>query len=328
MESYTDLNRRYFELQAEKRGVRTACNTVGFTFVASEAVMTVLSVLLSLTFKIALKDPEKILSDSVFLKYANTLLLFVGFIIIPYIACRIAGTKPRKIISLRRINSALFFGALFLAFGFSSVCNIASSYISNLFSFLQSSSSQVSAVTKSETGFLGFLLSAIEVAVVPAFFEEFAFRGVTLGLLRRSMSDGAAIILSAVMFGMMHGNIEQIPFAFCMGVVFAYVTVITDSLFPAMAAHFANNLSSVVLSAISSGAGPAATAMIYALNFIITSAIAILGFAMIANKAKEKSNLSGDFGAPVSTHIKWGIFSPGIVVFIIFIIIRMVLRVG
>lgn len=323
--NYADFNENYLKTQAERKKVRSAANTVGFSFVAAEAAMTILSIVLSLAVRFLFKGSADILKDSILLKYLNTLLLLVGFVLIPAVTCLIAGTKPRKVISLRRVDPLLFLGAVLLAFGFNSVCNVVSSYLSALFSFLKSDSTTLSEITEVNGGVLGFILSVINVALVPAFFEEFAFRGIALGLFRRSTSDGVAIILSALMFGMIHGKIEQIPFAFCMGVVFAYITVITDSLFPAMAAHFLNNFSSLVLGSVSDGAGPATQTIIYAIDFIIVSALAVIGFVILADKMKEKRNLSGDFAVPVSTHIKWGVLSPGIIVFLVFIIIRMIL---
>ena len=77
-------------------------------------------------------------------------------------------------------------------------------------------------------------------AAAPAFIEEFAFRGVTLSILRK-FGDMPAIIITALLFGLMHGNFVQIPFAFGIGLALGLITVITDSIWPAVAVHFANN---------------------------------------------------------------------------------------
>ena len=84
-------------------------------------------------------------------------------------------------------------------------------------------------------------------AVLPAIFEEFAHRGVLLSGLEYRGSERTAIILCAVMFGLMHTNPSQMIFATFGGLVFAYVVVKTDSIIPAMCAHFANNAISVFL---------------------------------------------------------------------------------
>lgn len=88
------------------------------------------------------------------------------------------------------------------------------------------------------------LVYFVLIAVLPAFVEEFAFRGVALGLLR-PFGDGFAIVASAFAFGVMHGNLVQIPFAFAGGLVFGFIAVKTGSLWPGMLLHFCNNALSV-----------------------------------------------------------------------------------
>ena len=82
-------------------------------------------------------------------------------------------------------------------------------------------------------------------AAAPAFIEEFAFRGVALSILRK-FGDMPAIIISALLFGIMHGNFVQIPFAFGVGLALGLITVMTDSIWPAVAVHFANNAIAVI----------------------------------------------------------------------------------
>ncbi len=84
------------------------------------------------------------------------------------------------------------------------------------------------------------------ICLVPAFVEEFAFRGVTLFTLRR-YGDWFAILVSALLFGVFHGNVIQLPFAFCLGVAAGYITLRTDSLWPAITLHFINNAISCLL---------------------------------------------------------------------------------
>lgn len=93
---------------------------------------------------------------------------------------------------------------------------------------------------------LGVVISLIVIAVVPALMEEFAFRGVILGSLRR-FGDGFAIVISALLFGMFHGNFVQIPSAFIMGLALGYITVSSGSMWPAIIAHFINNALATLL---------------------------------------------------------------------------------
>ena len=72
------------------------------------------------------------------------------------------------------------------------------------------------------------------------------FRGYKLGAFREH-GDGLAVVLSAVLFGLFHGNVLQVPFAFILGLALGFLVVLTDSIWPAVLLHFVNNLLSVVL---------------------------------------------------------------------------------
>lgn len=92
-----------------------------------------------------------------------------------------------------------------------------------------------------------FFLMLFMTAVLPAVFEEFSHRGVLLSGLENRGSEMSAVVLSAVCFGLMHGNPGQMIFATFGGLVFGVAVVKTDSIVPAMCAHFANNAVSVIL---------------------------------------------------------------------------------
>ena len=72
-------------------------------------------------------------------------------------------------------------------------------------------------------------------------------RGFVLGALRPH-GDKMAIVITAVLFGLIHGNVLQLPFAFILGIMLGWLTVQTGSIWPAVVFHFTNNATSVLLS--------------------------------------------------------------------------------
>lgn len=84
------------------------------------------------------------------------------------------------------------------------------------------------------------ILYVVRTAVLPAFYEEFIFRGILLGQLRR-WGNGMAIVVSALLFGIFHSNLEQIPFAFLVGLALGYILVRTNNIWLTIAIHFFNN---------------------------------------------------------------------------------------
>ncbi len=90
----------------------------------------------------------------------------------------------------------------------------------------------------------GFFLSILIIALVPAIFEEVVYRGMFYNEYRK-VKPLQAIFLSAFLFGIMHGNLNQFIYAFLMGIVFALIIEVTDSILSTMIIHFFINGTSV-----------------------------------------------------------------------------------
>lgn len=84
------------------------------------------------------------------------------------------------------------------------------------------------------------ILSFIYIAVLPAIFEELYVRGAVLSFSKK-YGEVFAVIASALLFAAIHMNISQAIFAFLAGVIFAMLTLKTNSIVPSMLLHFLNN---------------------------------------------------------------------------------------
>jgi uncharacterized protein len=91
------------------------------------------------------------------------------------------------------------------------------------------------------------LFTLFHVAVVPSICEEVLFRGYVLSNFQRSMLPWVAIVLSGLLFGLYHVRLTQLIPLSVLGMVLAWMTIRTGSIWPAVVAHFANNASAVVL---------------------------------------------------------------------------------
>lgn len=92
---------------------------------------------------------------------------------------------------------------------------------------------------------LSIFLSIIRIAIIPAIGEEFVFRGAILNILK-PYGGKFAILSSAFLFGVYHGNVDQFTFAFLTGLYFGYVTYKTESIIPSVVMHFINNFLSSI----------------------------------------------------------------------------------
>lgn len=91
-----------------------------------------------------------------------------------------------------------------------------------------------------------FLLGVILLAVVPCVLEETVYRGVFYNEYRK-VDTWKAVLLSGVLFGLMHGNLNQFVYATVMGILFALLIEATGSILSTMLIHFCINAWSVVM---------------------------------------------------------------------------------
>lgn len=89
------------------------------------------------------------------------------------------------------------------------------------------------------------VLAILTTAVIPGFVEELLFRGVVLGNLL-PYGKAPAVLISAVLFGLMHQNPAQMFYATMAGIALGLVFVRTRSIWGGVLIHFLNNLFSVV----------------------------------------------------------------------------------
>jgi hypothetical protein len=95
----------------------------------------------------------------------------------------------------------------------------------------------------------GVLLAVLVVGVLAPVGEELFFRGYLQTRLRRVWRAGPAILVTALAFGVIHGEPIHGVLAFALGLYLGLVTERAESVVPAIVCHAANNSVSVVLSA-------------------------------------------------------------------------------
>jgi membrane protease YdiL (CAAX protease family) len=87
-----------------------------------------------------------------------------------------------------------------------------------------------------------FIISLIYIGIIPAFFEELFFRGLILDGLSSNYSKRKAIIISALLFGIIHLNPWQFLTGFIIGLIMAWICIETRSLLLCIYIHFFNNV--------------------------------------------------------------------------------------
>lgn len=97
----------------------------------------------------------------------------------------------------------------------------------------------VSSIEATDT--TNMLIFLLFICVIAPICEEILFRWILLKPLRK-FGDVPAILLTSLFFGLYHGNLSQFFYAFAGGMIFAMVTVKSNSVLPALFIHMSNNI--------------------------------------------------------------------------------------
>ncbi|MBQ8954805.1 MAG: CPBP family intramembrane metalloprotease, partial [Clostridia bacterium] len=152
-----------------------------------------------------------------------------------------------------------------------------------------------------DTPFSFWVMSAYAVLLAPLI-EEYMYRGVLLEGLRR-YGERFAVVSSAVIFGLAHGNLMQFLPAALIGWFLGYVRVKTGSLGVCMLLHALNNLTSILLEQLMNRVASDGVYMAVNLGYI---AVTVIAFAMVWRGLKKRRGELAEAEQPdvVMTDIK------------------------
>ena len=173
-------------------------------------------------------------------------------------------------------------------------------------------------------------LNLFLISIIGPIFEEILFRKL---LIDRSIKYGAkvSILLSALIFGLIHGNLNQFFYAFLLGGFFAYVYIKTGEIKYTITLHIIVNMMGSVVSLfvgksaqnlISGTIQPLdlATIIIYVLVILISFLIALIKLCQY--KKIKLEDIPGKI--TLSQPFKTVIVNPGMLLFIGFCILMMI----
>ncbi len=159
------------------------------------------------------------------------------------------------------------------------------------------------------------------VCILGPIIEEFFYRGLLLQGLRK-YNERFAIIITSLIFGLMHQNFNQFVLAVTFGIVLSSVTLKSGSIFPAMFAHIIVNTSGVLTQVIAQSLDPSfmekamkalenpmdyggftpKTMVFTAINGVLRMSILIAGIVIIIVAIVKK----GNFRKPIRAGINRG----------------------
>ena len=293
-----------------KKQARRALNAVAFTSIVS----TVLSYVFYTAVSFALPYMEtfigKLLTNSGssksyavafaenftgseelswFISILSTLLCF--FAPFAILAKVIIKTNDESIVSL---NGPVMKSFPLVYCAAAMMAGVASLLTGGIFSFLFPDAygeviSDIVGMYGASTNPSSLILAFIAMCVLAPIAEEFVYRGVAFGYLKK-FGTAFAALSSSVFFGLAHSNPEQIAYAVVFGLVLCSVTNKTGNLKTAIMIHSLNNLvgyiSSYIIPLFDFGAADALFNIVYN---IIMGFLAVVGMIVLfTDKSGEK----------------------------------------
>ncbi len=170
--------------------------------------------------------------------YALQIIYSQVLFLAPALVYMIFFHKDIRLLRFKKIRISTIFLCILLY-----ICIIPVLNFLNALSMLYSTN-VISDVIFSMGDEIPFVFSWLIIAVMPAFFEEAVYRGIFYNTYRLRAGFGAAL-LSGLLFGAVHGNLNQFTYAFVLGVVFALIVEATDSLWSTVVCHMLLNSVSI-----------------------------------------------------------------------------------
>ena len=180
---------------------------------------------------------------------ANIIVYFIASFLLEFMfaltAITVAAARKVKIKEASGMNKKVSGNLVFYCFLLSIVCLLGFGNLTSVFlEFLEllGYSSVLSNLVINT--FWQYLFYVLVSCITPAVCEELLFRGVIAsGLKKFGFMD--ALIVSSIIFTLMHGNAEQTVHQFIIGLIVGYLFLKTGNLWLSVLVHFFNNFISI-----------------------------------------------------------------------------------
>ena len=219
---------------------------MGIAYICALVAPYVISLLLLLVCQIVISSgvPAESIESSVVYTIFSCLCSPIAFAIVFF-----AFNKVKKVsFSAAKVNFKIGIVNTVVCFAVALICVFGMQYlIGGIDYVLQLGGYNLAQISLPMDNFGWLVLALILMALLPAIFEELVFRGILLNGLRKGLSDIGALFISALMFALMHGSIQQLVYPFALGLVLGWLAMRTGSTFTSMLVHFLNNAIVIII---------------------------------------------------------------------------------
>jgi membrane protease YdiL (CAAX protease family) len=301
------IQAQYDELLQSKRIIRKVGWTLFIMAVASIASQYLIFFIAEIFF------PE-ITSQGWFL-LAVTALSVMG-ITLPLV-CGMLKNVPGQVSEPKaRLNLAQFLGLFFVCASLMYLANFISVFITYIISIVRNRNI-TDHVSDIITGSDKWITIAY-VAILGPIVEEVIFRKILLDRMRR-FGDVPAILFTGFAFGLFHMNIAQFFYATVLGIIFAYVTIRTNTIRYSVLLHIMINTIGSVIAPAAAFSGNYGLTMLIGLWAIVAI---IIGLVLLISNRKRILLVKS---SKALVNKAYYFFNPGMLLFSLLCIVMMIL---
>jgi sodium transport system permease protein len=171
----------------------------------------------------------------------STLIVQIALVATPAVLMTLMLTaSPSRTLLLRPTHFSSLLAAVLLAFFMNPAATALRDLIQWLYPISPETMRMLAELSQSMQGVPLWQILVL-MALTPAICEELAFRGFILSGLRHLGNKGMAILISSLLFGVVHGILQQSINAAILGLILGYIAVQTGSILPCMLFHGAHN---------------------------------------------------------------------------------------
>ena len=209
-------------------------------------VSITLSIILGIIIGIVFETGKEINMDdyqNIFSYISIPLIEFFSFIFPVILFIQVKKIDVKKLLRLNKLQIKFIFPLIIIG-----ICTqFVGMFINNIVIFVLQLFGNVPAKgISAPNNMLEIIILIVVIGVVPAICEEIFARGIILSTFqRRNITNG--VIISAILFAIMHFDITNFAFPLFLGLILAYVVYRTDSVYSGMIVHFVSNALGVII---------------------------------------------------------------------------------
>jgi len=232
----------------EIKNMRSHFSKLGWMYFLGTVIISAIQFLAGLVLGIL--KPEWLMDYNTNLILSMVLLYGIAMPIMILLIKRVPAAKPEQ----HKMKPGQFFVAIIMCFGLTYCCNFIGLCLTGIIGAIKGSAvDNVLVNVVSETS---LWFNVVFMVICAPVMEEYVFRKLVVDRAVK-YGQGAAVLLSGLLFGLFHGNLNQFAYAFSIGLFFAFIYVKTGKIGYTIAMHMIINFFGGVL----------ATLMMKAMNY-------------------------------------------------------------